>query len=421
MNAKHTQKDRTIILKKFTESKIGIICSVRVLSEGIDIKCVDTVVFVSTQDSIIAITQCVGRPLRKLEDKTIANVIIPVFIDDKEKLNNKNSNMVNLFNVVRTLQTQDDLLIDYFLPSKTTEKKSITGNGQPLINFWTFGDDNNIEIKKWIECFETKVWSSCSKDFNNTEGFEYMYTRYKEFIDNNKRYPGSIFYQRKCFETEIKVKINKEQDCDKTKSKLAEINKIITNTDIKYEKRLINWYENLHNYTNKDYIAKMNNFGFHVRKDNKKIIDVEEYAEKIDSRKKTYKDFFENDASINSENIYEKFIANQSTIKMSWKDIIKTYHSNDPIEFKLLAILDFQMNNISGKGKHDTKKRRESGTMICQSRASDCKLPTNYTLDYYLLPILMKYHACEGYEQVKIFDYCNRIIDDILHCSLYIS
>jgi len=61
----HRQK----IIREFTSNNKSILCSARVLNEGVNIPIVDGVCFVDPRKSTIDIVQCIGRALRLCENK----------------------------------------------------------------------------------------------------------------------------------------------------------------------------------------------------------------------------------------------------------------------------------------------------------------------------------------------------------------
>ena len=69
---------RTSIFKKFTESSSGCLCSSRLLGEGVNLNCVDTIFFVDSRHSEIDIIQCLGRGVRQWPGKSFCNVIVPM-------------------------------------------------------------------------------------------------------------------------------------------------------------------------------------------------------------------------------------------------------------------------------------------------------------------------------------------------------
>eukprot|EP01135_Chromosphaera_perkinsii_P004278 Nk52_evm6s274 gene=Nk52_evmTU6s274 len=78
MNGSDSVEKRAKIVAHL-KSEGGVICSSCVLKEGVDIPCVDTVVFLDNKNSVIDIAQCVGRPQRLFDGKEVANIVLPMF------------------------------------------------------------------------------------------------------------------------------------------------------------------------------------------------------------------------------------------------------------------------------------------------------------------------------------------------------
>eukprot|EP01135_Chromosphaera_perkinsii_P005153 Nk52_evm1s319 gene=Nk52_evmTU1s319 len=80
MNGSDSVEKRAKIVAHLKSKAGGVICSSCVLKEGVDIPCVDTVVFLDNmKNSVIDIAQCVGRPQRLFDGKTVANIVLPMF------------------------------------------------------------------------------------------------------------------------------------------------------------------------------------------------------------------------------------------------------------------------------------------------------------------------------------------------------
>ena len=76
-NDNRDMSQRELLLTDFkTNSKKCILCNVDIMTEGIDIPNIDMIGFIDKCDSTIKIIQCMGRMLRKYEDK-IGHVFIP--------------------------------------------------------------------------------------------------------------------------------------------------------------------------------------------------------------------------------------------------------------------------------------------------------------------------------------------------------
>ena len=85
-------------IKKFEESKFGIISSVYSLGEGFDLPILDTVIFSENMISEIRITQSALRPCRLHESKAKARIVIPI-------LCNKDKSIPDEFSKVRKVLT----------------------------------------------------------------------------------------------------------------------------------------------------------------------------------------------------------------------------------------------------------------------------------------------------------------------------
>lgn len=83
ITCKYTANQRKKILEEFGDcstNKVNILLNVRLFDEGIDIPCIDTIVFTSTRESETVIIQNIGRCLRKYKHKKMSYVIIPNYI-----------------------------------------------------------------------------------------------------------------------------------------------------------------------------------------------------------------------------------------------------------------------------------------------------------------------------------------------------
>jgi len=106
---------RSRILKDFSLSKRAIITNARCLTEGIDVKNVDCVLFADPKKSTVDIVQAVGRALRLSEEKKIGYVIIPVQTSSEEGLLEiKEDSYDTLVNVLRALASNDERIVEYF-------------------------------------------------------------------------------------------------------------------------------------------------------------------------------------------------------------------------------------------------------------------------------------------------------------------
>jgi superfamily II DNA or RNA helicase len=174
---------RRKIIKDFEKSKMGIICSARVLNEGVNIPIVDSVCFVDPRFSTIDIVQCIGRSLRLYEGKKKAHIIVPIFIDSFDDDFDKDD-YGNIMRILKSLKSTDDGVIEYF--NLRSEKKKI--RRKICKNEYydkDIEDSKEIDIEKWEEEISCKIWKV-------VDSFMYMYNKVKSWVDEHDKIPSSM-------------------------------------------------------------------------------------------------------------------------------------------------------------------------------------------------------------------------------------
>ena len=105
-------KDRASKLEDLKESNdtAHLISNVNCLSEGVDVPALDGVVFFEPRQSEINIIQCIGRVVRKAENKKFGYILIPIFFnpdeDAKQSLND-NPEFKKVTKVINALRSMD--------------------------------------------------------------------------------------------------------------------------------------------------------------------------------------------------------------------------------------------------------------------------------------------------------------------------
>ncbi|GGK33993.1 DEAD/DEAH box helicase [Nocardia camponoti] len=92
----------------------ALMTNARCLNEGIDVPALDGVAFIDPRQSEVDIVQAVGRAIRRVEDKTLGTIVIPVFVDseqDPETTLNESS-FKPVWNVIQALRSHDDTLAE---------------------------------------------------------------------------------------------------------------------------------------------------------------------------------------------------------------------------------------------------------------------------------------------------------------------
>lgn len=111
-----TTSYRSTLMNEFKNSSKAVISNARCLTEGVDVPAIDLIYFCDPKNSKVDIVQAVGRALRqdKAKDKIMGFVVIPVFHQKREKVENaiNQSTFRNLITVIRALCDQDERLQD---------------------------------------------------------------------------------------------------------------------------------------------------------------------------------------------------------------------------------------------------------------------------------------------------------------------
>ncbi|MDY0286754.1 MAG: DEAD/DEAH box helicase family protein, partial [Bacteroidales bacterium] len=94
-----------------TNNECRIITNVRVLSEGVDVPSLDSVLFLSARNSQVDVVQSVGRVMRKAPGKKYGYIVIPVVIPfdvEPEKALDNNDRYKVVWTVLNALRAHDD-------------------------------------------------------------------------------------------------------------------------------------------------------------------------------------------------------------------------------------------------------------------------------------------------------------------------
>lgn len=152
-----SMRTRKKIINEFNEYHKAILCSARVLNEGINIPIINAVCFVDCRKSTSDIIQCIGRALRLYPGKTMAYIIIPIFIDDLDDSN-------NVLKILKSLIDCDSAVADYFTLRISENSNSKTNtNANVIIEEDFLISSKKINIKKWNEKINSNIWKIINK------------------------------------------------------------------------------------------------------------------------------------------------------------------------------------------------------------------------------------------------------------------
>ncbi|MDC0276966.1 DEAD/DEAH box helicase family protein [bacterium] len=161
VSAKVPTADREKVLNEFAESKRSLITNARCLTEGVDVKQIDCVVFADPKRSAVDIVQAVGRALRPFEGKKYGYVIVPQLIDAKSVKGRieQNESFKDILMTLRALAANDERIVEYF--RSVSEGKKIPKRKAPVEFVAPIG--TKIDYKQFEDDLQLKVWSRLAK------------------------------------------------------------------------------------------------------------------------------------------------------------------------------------------------------------------------------------------------------------------
>jgi len=181
IDGKDSMRTRKNIIEEYKRSKVGIICSAKVLNEGVNIPVVDSVCFVDARESTIDIAQCIGRCLRLYDGKKIAHVIVPIFIEDLDDEFDKNT-FGTVIRILKTMKSTDDGIAEYF---KLNDHGIITNRKIICSEYYDVSDVNKeVDICEWEQALNCILWKI-------VDSWEHTCVRLEQYVLENGKIPSS--------------------------------------------------------------------------------------------------------------------------------------------------------------------------------------------------------------------------------------
>ena len=158
LSSKMSMVTRQKIMREFMESKRGILCTSKILNEGVNIPIIDSVCFVDSRDSTIDIIQSIGRALRLYPGKEKAKIFVPV-------LTTSDNAYDNITKILLALKTTDDRIIESFrFPNLKRASKInfrinsyVTENEIEIIDFKTWNENIFNQIHEAIDEYPSMI------------------------------------------------------------------------------------------------------------------------------------------------------------------------------------------------------------------------------------------------------------------------
>ena len=111
-----------IKLDMFSASNSGIISNARVLTEGVSIPAIDTVIFCDPKRSVVDQVQGISRAIRRYKGKHIARILMPVIIDEDNSIEQESYQY--MVEVMSRLAEFDEVLWDEIQVAVNTQGRT---------------------------------------------------------------------------------------------------------------------------------------------------------------------------------------------------------------------------------------------------------------------------------------------------------
>ena len=182
LSGKSSMTTRNKIMREFVDNPISIMCSSKVLNEGINIPIVDSVCLVDPKFSTIDITQCIGRSLRLCEGKKMAYVIVPICI---ENFNDDFDRDIfgNIIRILKSLKLTDERIIEYFKMQESGNKNKGKNHNIVINEYYDEKKySKEINLDKWNIKIKDKIWQI-------SDNFYFTYKKVYMWVINNNKLP----------------------------------------------------------------------------------------------------------------------------------------------------------------------------------------------------------------------------------------
>lgn len=182
----YKSKIRKNIIDEFKEKQKSILTNARCLTEGVDITCVDSIIFVDPKKSSKDIVQAVGRGLRKHDEKKKCYIILPVIYEDGKIISKDSYN--NIVTILQEMSQTDSRINDIILDEL---KERTSGDSSEIIpvpkeifciSFKEFEKSMLLKILKKTRIninLTEEIILKFADEFNQDKGFYPNYASHK--------------------------------------------------------------------------------------------------------------------------------------------------------------------------------------------------------------------------------------------------
>lgn len=176
--------NRKKIIKEFTANDKSILCTARVLNEGVNIPCIDGICFVDPRNSTIDIVQCIGRGLRLYEGKKVTSIYVPIFIENIDDESVEDDKIYgNIIKILKAMKSTDDGVTEYFTLNDN-QKRNSTRRILITERFVKINKSQEIDLEKWSNKIDCKIWQL-------VDPWNAKFEKLKMWITKNRKRPSS--------------------------------------------------------------------------------------------------------------------------------------------------------------------------------------------------------------------------------------
>ncbi|MDA7697224.1 DEAD/DEAH box helicase family protein [Gammaproteobacteria bacterium] len=146
--------ERLNILDDFTSNSPSLVTNAQCLSEGVNVPSIDAILFVDPKQSRIAITQAIGRALRKGDsNKGMSYIIVPTIVDTNDP-DNSDKRYENILMVLTAMAHHDGRVIEYFTDIQNGKKPP-----KQFLEIDTEYLNEEINLKEFAKQLNYKAWN----------------------------------------------------------------------------------------------------------------------------------------------------------------------------------------------------------------------------------------------------------------------
>lgn len=143
-----------VLLDYLQESKKGIISNARVLTEGVSVPAIDTVLFCDPKTSAVDVAQGISRAIRLFEGKDKAYVLLPVIVDEDNNI--ETESYQRMIDILDFLAGFDEVLEEEINIINQSQ------NRRRLVSSRVINTDEleieGIDIKEFYELLSVEIW-----------------------------------------------------------------------------------------------------------------------------------------------------------------------------------------------------------------------------------------------------------------------